>query len=106
MLQWNMVSPENLAFQFVGSREETVGYIQRHIREGVAAYCHTPTDAQTNQITSKQALTSGPFEYAHLCGACDWYTKGLGYLLSTLSKPWLACWMRFQSDRFYLPPST
>ena len=62
MLQWNMVSPENLAFQFVGSRDEAVGYIQRHIREGVAAYCHTPTDAQTNQITSKQALTSGSFE--------------------------------------------
>ena len=33
MLQWNMVSPENLdLFQFVDSPEEAVSYIQRHIR--------------------------------------------------------------------------
>jgi len=33
MLQWNMVSPENLdLFQFVDSPEEAVSYIQRHIK--------------------------------------------------------------------------
>ena len=68
MLQWNMVSLEDLdLFQFVGSPEEAVNYNSTaHKGWGVAAYCHAPADAQTS--FNNQAFSSKRIYVEHVIG--------------------------------------